>query len=384
MKKIFYIYGINTLAMFMRSLLNPEKAILGGYVLKTPPTEINDTFRLYPLISLQDLKSKHYDYMLICDRNYQASLTNKDIVLEQALSVCSMEMSSGLYLTREKLFNEIKDTSCRGIITGMSYTQRGILSDQLRHKILMASAPGQDLFYDFLTLTEVYQRMGEKLQFAISGLSPYSFRYDLSLSKENQNLSIAYFYYLKKWHHCSLSSEQIKQMLYYDEILKTYLFPNYLNILCDLVIPFPHRQNFDVFDIAACTPEKKREAIEGVKKLGNKPYPATLKENKAIFEEYCKFCKERNIVLVVLIPAFSSFFRSIFPREMIQEMLSIIYEAQEKFGFYLINLYDDADFNDHKHFADIDHLNIYGAELMTHKLDKFLDNILGLTGGGVA
>lgn len=371
MKKVFYIGGTNRLAQFAQDLLGTDKVNIKGYVSAKDVYE-KERFRGYPLISAEKLKHEEYDFFLICEEMEYDRSDKRNIALLECLSIMSMVISPEYYLLRKTMLREMKmDTM--GVNTGMSYVQRGLIYENISVPFCMCAAPTQDLFYDFYTLADASAKMAGRLKYVIMGLAPYSLRYDLSLSKANQNRSLYYFREFKEWHNLKMEQSETDRMTYYDEVMDEYATSLWRDICFDILTDDPYHRVKDVFVFDKCDERKKEESLRTVHDLANKPYEASLEENKVIFEMYLKLCKKMDIRLIVLLPPFSIFFREHFPKNYIEEMRSIVRGFQKDYNFVFADMYEDPDFAEDKCYADVDHLNAYGAELLTRKVDALVE-----------
>lgn len=135
------------------------------------------------------------------------------------------------------------------------------------------------------------------------------------------------------------------------------------------------QNNSTRFDEKGLSEEEHKSIVEEIKRVFNKPYEETLKENIMIFDTYLRFLREKNIKTLVLIPPFPDIYKENMPQEMRDETELILKEFQKEYGFEYINLIECSEFKD-EHFADWSHLNIYGADLLTEKLNKKLSSMI--------
>lgn len=131
-------------------------------------------------------------------------------------------------------------------------------------------------------------------------------------------------------------------------------------------------ENYKIYDDQRNICERQRKS----KKVFNKPYPITFKENTNILERYLKFLISHNIRTLIYIPPFPKIFNDFTPKDMKQTTYSVLTELQHKFHFDLLDLSTDTRFTD-EHFADWSHLNVFGADLATDILNEHMDKIWG-------
>lgn len=374
MKKVVYILGVNRTGFILQDLLDDDKAIFKGYVSLNKVSGNQAVRGGYPLISMDKLQEEQYDYLLICDYVDYDKADSRNISVLNCLSLISMQLSSEFYAIRKKAVCDMNDENVCGIVTGMSYLQRGLIPELLHRKFCMCACPCQDLYYDLYTLADAAERMGKRLQYSVMGVSPYSFRYDLSLSKENSSRVIYYFREFGEVHHLVGAEESIEEMRRQDDALNEICYPIWQNILYDNFFDEPFARVENTFCFETGDEEQQMKSLEIMKKIGNKPYPETVRENILLFEMYLKLCAERSIKVLVLIPPFSKFFREHFPAEYVEEARTIIENYHEKYDLKVLDLYDSPEFMDDDYYADEDHLNVYGAEKLTEMLNSVLED----------
>lgn len=115
---------------------------------------------------------------------------------------------------------------------------------------------------------------------------------------------------------------------------------------------------------------------EEVRKVFDKPYPMTFKENMGILERFLKFLYLHNIKVLVYIPPFPDIFNEFTSAEMRETTLKVLSQLEEKFGLDLLDLSNDERFTDH-YFADWCHLNCKGADMATDLLNDYMEKIWG-------
>lgn len=375
MKKTVYIAGTNKLAFLFQDLLNPQKAEFGGYVTFHHDEEGQFVWGGYPLIPIEQYESLNADYLVICDEADFDKIDRADrkiVSPRYSLSVIGMYLGEEYYIYRKKAIRDMKDENICGIITGMSYTQRGINAERMSKKWCMCAYPSQDLYYDFFALADAIRKSGDRLKYAVMGISPYSFRYDLSLSKGVQEK--VYFYYREfgEFHNAIPIQEDLELMVRYDNVLDELCYPNWRDIYFDFIAEHSFKRSEQIFDFTGLDEKQQEKSLEEMKKISNKPYTDTIAENRMVFDMYMKLCKKHNIKVTVLIPPCSVFFRDHFPNEYVEETRDIISEFRGKYDMEILDLYDACEFADDRYYMDEAHMNKWGAEKLTQTLDEFL------------
>ncbi len=364
-----YISGINRLACFVQEMIDPQLCVIMGFV-STEEVLPKESYRGFPCISRDDLSGKDYDYIIDCEGG-KYDHDPRCIDLINCLTITCMRLSPEYYILRKKALYDMKTGGVNGIITGISSIQRGIIVEDLKYKTVLCAAPGQDLYYDFYSLADAIEREGKSLRYVIMGIVPYSFRYDLSLSSQSLR-TLIYYHEFKDCHHAAFKDDDIKRMERGEALMDACCYSAWRDVFYDHLFDVDDRRVRTEFVYDELNDIEKNDSIERMRKLGNKPYPETLKENKLIFESYLKLCKKAGLRVIILVPPFCAFFREYFPREYVEEMRDIIRNAQIEMGVEVMDLYDDPDFDHDDLYADVDHLNVKGAIRVTDRINSLL------------
>lgn len=243
--------------------------------------------------------------------------------------------------------------------TGISYFSYGLDLPCLEPwQGVNLARPSQDLYYSYrmakLYLQEAASRK-HKIQFALIGLCPYSFHYNLSETKRNASE----LYYLP--------------YLGWDELEgRNQLRSNVMIEMWDTRYRAWYQQSdrwwrkngFDLNDIdqqkarggstSFCTPEALLGAAEEMRRLGMKNYPETLQRNLQILAQYVDLCHQYEVTPIGLVLPFSKVAQRHYPDERLKEFFQIIGHQ----SFLTINLWNLGIGDDC--FRDLTHLNIKG------------------------
>ncbi len=377
--KTVYIAGTSKLSFLLQDLLDPQKVDFKGYVTiekrgKKQSDGAQFVWGGYPMITMDEYQSIPSDYLIIGEAIDFDESDPKMISLAKSLSVVGMYLGAEYYIYRKKSLRDMKDKNICGIVTGMSYAQRGINTEQMSRKWALCAYPSQDLYYDFFTLADAVKRLEGKLKYVVMEIAPYSFRYDLSLSKRVCNKVYYYYREFGEVHNASLPQEELELLERCDRVLDELCYPNWRDIIFDFISETTFQHSERMYNFNNLTKEQQQESLEVMKNVSNKPYSDTIAENKMVFDMYLKLCSRHNIKVTVFIPPFSDFFRKHFPIEYVEETRNIVHEYRGKYVFEILDLYDSPDFVEDKYYMDEAHMNIYGAAKLTEVLDGFLKN----------
>lgn len=266
-------------------------------------------------------------------------------------------------------FEEENKGDILGLVTGMSYTQRGINTKRLKKKTSCIGAPSQDLYYDYL-MCKFAGEQCENIEFCIIGISPYSLWYDMSLSKSTSSRALYYYEQTKSLHN--LKGKEVYQKVYENgrEIYEEILHEDMIKRIFDRLRRKHHL--YEEKDLFICREEKsKEEIIREIKELFNKPYEKTYLENVEILREFFEYLKGKGITPIVLIPPFPSIFLQNMSDDMLKETIKVIENFKEKYDFIFLNFIKDKRFED-IYFSDYSHLNYFGSNLMADILNSVI------------
>ncbi len=322
-----------------------------------------------------------FDYIIVCsaiDQEKLAHYKRADIIRYDILRFFAYQISpESAYLDlnlRQKIEN-----GCEGAITGLSYEHRGINYEKLNRPLACLAAPSQDLFLDYHNFMwfydEVAVKRGRPVKYCVIGMDFYHLWYDMSLSSETELRMLIFYRRIQRIHHFH---KMDNWLLKYKEDLKVckelmvnnYMDVDYQNSFHPELVQWDRTEEYEITDSVY-----KRDREE-VKKVFDKPYPMTFKENMGILERFMKFLYLHNIKVLVYIPPFPDIFNEFTSVEMRETTLKVLTQMKEKFGFELLDLSNDERFTDH-YFADWCHLNCKGADLATGLLNNYMEKNLG-------
>lgn len=361
------IYGYNIIGISMPSLIDTNKAEIIGYLSKE-----NDKsdFGNYKVFGREILENAEVNLILLCDAVDQELLNelpqNKIVYMYNfIINLNGFGMDFCANMVRY-----LSDEDYQGIITGLSYLQFGMDANLLNHKFGNLANPGQDIYFDYELFKWAF-RNNQNIQYCITGISPYSFWYDLSKSKQSNFRALHYIPYVGNAHYHP--NDELYRYMYDTQnvLIKQILKNNYLYLLleCHYLLT---GNNFlvektDKFDEMILTEDQRNDNIIEINKLFHKPYKQTFFENIQIFEKYMQFTYEHNISTLVILPPYSKLMLDYIPDKMENETLRVLKKLQLKYDFELVDFTRDKDFCD-EHFYDFSHLNIWGKKLLTEKI----------------
>ncbi|MFA1737439.1 nucleoside-diphosphate sugar epimerase/dehydratase [Lysinibacillus fusiformis] len=387
------IWGIGQASVMIESILDKEEVNIIGYVDNDPKKwgHYKNGLLIYDPSKLNKLT---YDIILIASSFHQQimqqikhlEISNQKVINVQKMVEDSLEQQSQLasykyYLNKLKrdLDLGINATDLDTLITGLSYAECGIISENISKKTLNLANAGQDLFYDYLLLKTILEQSDNHIQNVVIGLSYYSFEYDLSLSKVH-GLRCKYIYepVLKESHNLySVLSEVESEKIYegkkkFFQKFESKIFKSEESLTeiiknNNLSFKVPTYERFDRYTL-----EEKNKNGKFLAELDSKKnYPLTVKENREIFSDLLKLLEEKQVNILLVIFPVSKYYKLFFDDKLKEQFYYILNNFLNDYRVTLIDLYNTELFED-MHFSNSSHLNYYGAVKVTDIINSFL------------
>ena len=257
------------------------------------------------------------------------------------------------------------------LVTGMSYSRNALIPEYLHGRVCNISNSSQDLYYDYRNFCDAYER-NQGLKRLIIGLAPYSLRYDLSLTR-NPNEIIRLYYYYSLFHDCHNNQQMKNELTKYDVWLQkcNELFGNhFLETIYEAVKSeevlegeFKGYSTFDEKQITAAEREQMHAKY-------NKPYEKTVVENKKILRDYIADALGKEMKVCMFIPPYSMWYKNNWKEEYLSELRLYLNELKTDYEFEIIDL-ADMDLPDDC-FGDYAHVNRIGAIMISNRVNEFL------------
>ncbi|ENJ9652637.1 hypothetical protein AB2T14_000210 [Clostridium botulinum] len=374
------IYGVNDISLKLKELINYDNNDLIFYI-------SNNSEHFYKYIDgifilpLDEAIKYSYDYIIVGDtdlNDLNRALANNKVSKEQIFNYMYYICNFGFYSSPEFFtqYNSFMKNNKRydGIITGMSYTQKGINAELLPGRFFNFACASQDLYYDYemMKYSLSFEEVRKTIKYAIIGLCYYSFQYDLSkgVGKGRSN----YYYRITgKYHNYDLAQENKNFYKNFCEISKKIFKSNSSSILYEMekkeYIRIMRDSKNKKFDSSLLSNKEKYECIKEVKMKYNKNYPLTVRENEEIFKSYLDMLYANDIIPIVVVPPETEIYRDNISILIRNEFYEIIEEYQEKYSFQFLDYFYSNDFTN-SDFYDGSHLNNKGSEKWTKLLGR--------------
>lgn len=320
---------------------------------------------LHPLYELKEcVRDFFYDYIICVETDfYDEKLTNLintyDVPKEKLVNFADFSSAGNFHTERNLRYFKAHAAEFEMFATGISYTQYGLNVTQFKRKAFNFGKSSQDLYYDFQIAKFAVNCPGNRLKFALIGLAPYSFHYDLSETFRYRYIILRYF----------IAFGDVHNFLAPVDVYKNFLRAEYVAAKLPLepydYISAPQNKRMD-----QTAHLKARQIIDS---WSNKYYTKTCAENVRILDDYLTLCEERGIrPIMFLLPVAESYMKY-FSRQKLDEFYFLVRQAQKKHpsavfvdGWRLRGVID-AD------FYDCAHMNIQGATKFSAYLNKIIE-----------
>lgn len=261
-----------------------------------------------------------------------------------------------------------------GILTGLSYVQKGVNEQLLKGNFFNLAYPAQDIYYDFEMFKYAYsfEEVKEHIEYAIIGLSYYSFHYDLSLSIND--FRVNYYYTVTKTMHNNKSKNlYISYHNQLKELEESILAENHLMKVFEMEKDYYKQQISDGYN-KQYNPQERTDNeilkdIASIKRDFDKYYPLTVIENKKVLREYIEFLISKDIKPILVVCPTTKLYQTFTLREFQKELYAIINELKTDYNFQFLDYYYSDEFND-SDFYDVSHMNKKGADKLSAILNR--------------
>ena len=199
-----------------------------------------------------------------------------------------------------------------------------------------------------------------KLRYAIIGLAPYSFRYDLSKSFRNKSRILPYLIAFNDVHNFPIPLDVYRKFLLEEWLAqKPSIQKVNINGLKSLKVMNDNTPLiFDILDA-----------------WNKKHYLSTRDENIKILDDYLTLCEENNIRPIMTMAPFTEKMANTFTDPLREEFYTLVEQALSKHPdarFIDCLKWDGVTYDD---FFDHAHLNTYGAAKFSSYLNDFIEQL---------
>ncbi len=259
-----------------------------------------------------------------------------------------------------------KAAPVRVCASGMSYHRQAIVPQFSSYSIFNYAQTSQDLFYDCAIARALLEAKSARPQFWLVGLTYYSLHYDLSLSKPWPCV----FYYKDLFGHHNLSEE--RKGHYLNRFSVEGLSGKLGEAALTNIVQAEYQSLVLDNDKTSASLKAGGASPKQAQADGNKWYPKTVAENKALLEEHVRLLARSGITPVFAFVPFPAAYP--IRRELAEECFEFIAHLEREYGCHTLNGYALEGFTDGD-FYDASHLNIHGGRKYTGHVDAFLKRL---------
>ena len=376
--RVLLVIDTNKLAENL-SALNPELKYSGIVVenveiaKKTLADRDLSQVPLYPMSELKScVEGLAYDYILCVQKWGGMKLTNSvkqcAVVADKVLSVSGLAENDNFLLERSLRYFKEHVAEFEMFSTGTSTVEKGINPSEFKRKLFNFGRGSQDLYYNLQVAKTIisYGEGNRKLRYALIGLAPYSFHYDLSKTQMFKYRMLQHIMVFNDGHNFFVPVEVYKKFFSKEWWTKKISFESF-------DVKSPHRSNWEKIM------ENKSMGEQAINAAApawvGKYYPETRDENIKILDDYLTLCEENNIRPVMFRVRVTEKYMANFNKRLLEEFYVLVEQACQKhpsavfFDGWKLKDFTYADFFDHGH------LNVHGAAKFSAYLNDFIEEL---------
>lgn len=366
------VVGNNSTLDATFSALNPSVEIIGvAYPLqKDVTTKLFWRDKQYLAFSQQNLKEfvekNYYDYILVSDSSMSTGGGGQLDTVPESKIISLNSIVNREYLKNALLMNHVTKniSEYKLLVVGNSSTLFGIDLNGLNFPAINVSRQNQDLYYTRLWLEKMLSTKDNNFKYALIGISPYSFYYDLSLSEYSSDV-LSYYPIFKDTHHFSMDNDSIRE-LFNESYLKI------LDNANDEIDPnniFNEKQSKNsVIDIKVLY-----TARSSAEKWLHVDDSEIFEENVGIFTDCLKICRTHNVKPVVVVLPVEEPYRRYFPKYVLDEFTATLNKIQRKHSFQLLDFFN---LNLPLHFFNnLETMNVYGSNRISKRIYNLFNKL---------
>lgn len=315
-----------------------------------------------------------YDYLL-CAQDFlsrneaMTELQTYTFPKDKVLSFFGLQATYNFTLEQKLRYCREHSAEIEIFATGISHTAHALDIRQFKRRLINLATPSQDLYYDFQIAKNVvlYGEGHNTIRYALIGLTPYSFHYDLSRAFVGRCLLLQYFIAFNDLHNFCIPADIYKKFLR-EEWLNTKLDLSTLDLNEQYCLQYTSS-----LDPKTITPDFIK-AIRN-RTWNEKFYPKTRDENVKILDEYLVLCEENNVRPIILMTPVTEAYREHFDKNLMEEFYVLIERALQKHPGVLF--VDGWKWNGvtYADFRDVEHLNLKGAIKFSSYLNDFIERL---------
>lgn len=242
------------------------------------------------------------------------------------------------------------------IITGNTNIVSAVRSKQLHINTVSLANNGQDIYYDYKMFRHACESM-PNIKYAVIGLVPNALRYDASKSRVEWRRCLVYYPIVRSMHNCEESQRLTELYEAADEKVKHFFDEEYIEDLYQIFESGRRLQDEEGEHIFREEGANHDMDMREIGELYHRPHTDVSEENRALLEEYARFCTEKGISAIFLIPPYTRWYKRHMDVSYYTELLVCVKELSEKYGARLVDMFgmdmDDCFFRDYANINSI-------------------------------
>ena len=206
---------------------------------------------------------------------------------------------------------------------------------------------------------------GGYIKYALIGLAPYSFHYDESKTSMIKWRTFQYLIAFNDLHNFPFTADECRKM-FREKFLNIRLPTDQVNP--DNMFNYNQPKH-------GMMPHTKVVAWEDISRWSKKNYPATVRENVQILDDYLTLCEKNNVRPIMFLPPMTEGYQKYFNSKMLDEFYYLIHEANNKHqSAVFLDGWKWQVFSD-KDFYNVSHMNTKGAAKFSAILNNVIENL---------
>jgi len=334
-------------------------------------------YKVLPVSSLKNFSANEiYDYIFVfVSKDSKMKMLLRDFGIEKSKIIDFSFITEQIFYQKALLLKQIEQRidEVNLLVLGNGSAFNSLNLNEFSIPAASLAAQYQDLYFNYLYLKKILSLPQNKIKYVLFGLSPYSFRFDLSKSKYKDR-TFSYYPVFQDTHNFS-ADKNIVSEIFGDIFLQLYDSAEFLgivqkNAITDFNDPFGLRK-------------KNNSTIQPIDLLGlrvtAKKYlqnndESIFQENVKIFTDCIELCLKNNVMPVVFISPVAGEYRKYFPEKIFYEFKNTLLKLQEKYQFKILDYWDLNIFYGVE-FSKVDELNLEGAKKFTPYVANFIDKL---------
>lgn len=331
-----------------------------------------------PVYSLEELPAclgLPYDYILLLKDGWWSNefkeLAKKySLPRNKILTFCALHGEDNFLLERSLRYFKEHAADFEMFATGISTAEKDLDVPNFKRKLFNFGRGSQDLYYNFQVAKFVVSCAAHNLRYALIGLAPYSFHYDLSQTPANVFILLQHLIAFNDLHNFQVPLEEYRK-IFREEYLAKKIPLESINLndpyaakkQGSYIKPKGLYVNEDSIDHTWC----------------KRYFPKIMAENAKILDDYLTLCETNNIRPIIFLPPYCESYKASYNRERLNEFYDLVGQACKNHPSALfldswkLNLVTDYDFYDKAH------LNILGAKKFSSYLSDFVEGLTAIS-----